>query len=82
MAYQLVLSVCWIALSADCQGAGIGRKLIHHAMDLKKELELEVYTDNNQAFVFYKALGFAEISRRAQDDEGLPFENALLRLTI
>jgi hypothetical protein len=29
---------------------------------------------------FYASLGFEELSRRASDDEGLPFENALLRL--
>lgn len=35
-----------------------------------------MYTANTQAFAFYKALGFEEISRRPSDDQGLPFENA------
>jgi ribosomal protein S18 acetylase RimI-like enzyme len=46
----------------------------------KGELSLEVYTQNEQAVRFYTALGFLEVSRRSADDEGLPFENAHLRL--
>lgn len=63
------------------QGLGAGRALVFHALGLKGELCLEVYTANAQALGFYKSLGFEEISRRAQDDEGLPFENARMRLT-
>lgn len=63
------------------QGHGIGRALIAHALALRGELELEVYTGNAQAFGFYKSLGFIEQSRRATDDEGQPFENAHMRLT-
>ncbi len=62
------------------QGNGIGRTLVAHALKLKGELVLEVYTGNRQAYAFYDALGFKEQSRRAQDDEGLPFENAQMRL--
>ena len=62
------------------QGQGIGRKLIAHAMVRKGELSLEVFTQNEQAVRFYTALGFLEVSRRSADDEGLPFENAHLRL--
>ena len=67
-------------VSPDAQGQGIGRTLIDHAMSLKGELELEVYLDNPGACAFYTALGFAEISRRDHDDQGLPFANARLRL--
>lgn len=63
------------------QGHGVGHALIAHALKLKGELMLEVYTDNAQAYSFYKALGFKELSRRATDDEGLPFENAKMHLT-
>ncbi len=63
------------------QGHGIGRALIAHALALKGELELEVYTENAQAFRFYKSQGFIELSRRAEDDEGLPFENARMRMS-
>lgn len=63
------------------QGLGIGRALIDHALALKGELELEVYTENAQAFRFYNSQGFIELSRRAEDDEGLPFENARMRMS-
>lgn len=62
------------------QGKGIGRRLIAHALDLKGELSLEVYTANEQAMRFYRSLGFFEVSRRSTDDDGLPFENARLSL--
>jgi len=60
------------------QGKGIGRRLIAHALDLKGELSLEVYTANEQAMRFYRSLGFLEVSHRSTDDDGLPFENARL----
>ncbi len=62
------------------QGGGVGRRLVQHATQLKGELRLEAYTANTQAFAFYKALGFEELSRRTEDDQGLPFENALMFL--
>lgn len=62
------------------QGQGIGRKLIAHALERKGKLSLEVYLQNRRAVRFYEGLGFVEVSRRANDDEGLPFENAHLQL--
>lgn len=62
------------------QGKGIGRRLIAHALDLKGDLSLEVYTANEQAMRFYRSLGFLEVSRRSTDDDSLPFENARLSL--
>ena len=73
--------ICGLFIAPHCQGLGIGRRLIAHALALKGELNLEVYTHNAQAMRFYAGLGFQEISRRAIDDEGHPFENAHLRLT-
>ncbi|GGX55078.1 acetyltransferase [Tateyamaria omphalii] len=67
-------------VAPHCQGTGIGRRLITHALDLKGALSLEVYTENVQALDFYNALGFKELSRRAVDDDGLPFENAQMEL--
>lgn len=69
-----------IFVSPDRQGSGLGRRLIAHAVALKGELTLEVYTDNRQAMAFYKRLGFQEISRRDVDDDGNAFENARLHL--
>lgn len=62
------------------QGAGIGRLLVSHALQLKGQLRLEVYTANTQAYAFYENLGFEDQSRRSEDDEGLPFENAQMLL--
>ena len=69
-----------IFVSPAQQGRGIGRHLITHALNLAGELELEVYTDNQQAMNFYASIGFQELSRRACDDDGHAFENARLRL--
>lgn len=67
-------------VAPERQGLGTGRALVGHALALKGELSLEVYTANDQACRFYGSLGFEEIARRPMDDEGLPFENAYLRL--
>lgn len=66
-------------VAPERQGLGAGRALVGHALALKGELSLEVYTANDQACRFYASLGFEEIARRPMDDEGLPFENAHLR---
>lgn len=67
-------------INPSAQGRGIGRALIAHALTLKHQLSLEVYADNAKACAFYRQLGFREISRRPKDDNGLPFENILMRL--
>lgn len=68
-------------IAPDHQGHGLGRLLVEDALARHGALSLEVYTANEAAFGFYKALGFREISRRPEDDEGYPFENARLELT-
>lgn len=67
-------------VSPSRQGGGVGRRLVRHAAQLKGSLRLEVYTANQQAFAFYRSLGFEELSRRPSDDQGLPFENAQMLL--
>lgn len=67
-------------VAPQMQGRGIGRRLIDHAMGLRGELDLDVYVLNAAAMRFYRQIGFQEVSRRAVDDEGLPFEKARLRL--
>ncbi|MDH7790135.1 GNAT family N-acetyltransferase [Ochrobactrum sp. AN78] len=62
------------------QGHGIGRRLIAYALAMKGELSLEVYVNNERAYRFYKQLGFQEISRRAEDDNGFPFANIEMQL--
>ncbi|RCK47623.1 acetyltransferase [Thalassospira profundimaris] len=60
-------------------GKNIGRSLVEHVSPLKPWLELEVYAANPLAAPFYRKLGFREISRRANDDEGRPFELIRMR---
>ena len=67
-----------IFIATDRQGLGIGRRLIADALTRKGEVCLEVYTENEQAVRFYRALGFQEVSRRAVDDSGFPFPSAVL----
>ncbi|NUS69444.1 MAG: GNAT family N-acetyltransferase, partial [Ensifer adhaerens] len=50
------------------QGAGIGRLLVSHALQLKGQLRLEVYTANTQANAYYENLGFEDQTRRSEDD--------------
>ncbi len=69
-----------IFVAPDQQGRGIGRALIGHVLARKGALTLEAYTRNIQAMRFYAGLGFREVSRRAVDDNDMPFENALLEL--
>ncbi|MDV2657681.1 GNAT family N-acetyltransferase [Pseudomonas aeruginosa] len=61
------------------QGNGVGRALITHALKLKGELQLDVYADNRSAHSFYQRLGFEEVARQAEDDNGLPFEIVRMR---
>ena len=68
-------------VSPEHQGRGIGRMLIQHAAAQNGSLQLEVYTANARAYGFYASLGFKELSRRSEDDQGLPFENARMGLS-
>ncbi|MCQ4438187.1 GNAT family N-acetyltransferase, partial [Clostridioides difficile] len=72
-------SIGGLFVAPAMQGHGIGRALVEHALALKGSLELEVYADNRDAHAVYTRLGFDEISRRDEDDEGLPFANILMR---
>ncbi len=60
-------------------GGGHARGLVEHAARLKPFLELDVYAANPVARGFYRHLGFKEIGRRPQDDEGRPFELIRMR---
>lgn len=71
-----------IFIAPKLQGSGTGRKLIAHALALKGELTLEVYTANIQALRFYTSLGFKELARRDWDDCGYPYQNATLHLKV
>lgn len=64
----------------DVQGCGTGQVLIRHALKLKGDLSLEVYSDNERACRFYSRLGFKITGERAEDDDGLPFRNIRMEL--
>ncbi|TCW83055.1 GNAT family N-acetyltransferase [Burkholderia sp. SRS-46] len=72
-------SIGGLFVAPAMHGRGIGRALVAHALALKGTLELEVYADNRAACAFYERLGFEEISRRAEDDDGAPFTNIRMR---
>ncbi|WP_129598317.1 N-acetyltransferase [Anaerophilus nitritogenes] len=42
----------------NCQGGGVGKKLINHTKKIYEKLTLEVYKKNEKAVGFYKKVGF------------------------
>lgn len=57
-------------VSDECQGKGIGRKLIDHCKNIYSELEVAVYADNKQAVGFYEKCGFKTVSQQKNSDSG------------
>lgn len=74
-------SIGGLFVAPAMHGHGIGRALVAHALAIKGALDLEVYADNRAACAFYARLGFEEVSRRDEDDDGLPFANIRMRST-
>ncbi|ALX14366.1 acetyltransferase [Burkholderia cepacia JBK9] len=74
-------SIGGLFVAPAMHGHGIGRALVEHALAIKGALDLEVYADNRDARAFYGRLGFEEVSRRDEDDDGLPFANIRMRST-
>lgn len=60
--------VAAIFVSPGKQGKGLGKLLISHAKKLRKELELNVYQENENSVAFYKANGF-RILKESLDTE-------------
>ena len=60
-------------------GHGLGKALVLHAAALKGALDVEVYAANEAALGFYRRIGFVEVLRHSQDDEGRPFEVIRMR---
>ena len=63
----------------SAHGRGVGRALIEHAAEVKRQLEVEVYALNAGALEFYQRLGFTRTGTRDSDDQGRPLQ--LVRLT-
>ena len=57
---------------------GIGRALIDHALELRKELEVEVFTENVIGRAFYARYGFELMQKKVHDQTGLD----LMRLRL
>lgn len=54
----------------DCQGNGIGKKLINYAMNKYKKLNLAVYKDNKKSVDFYMNRGFKIVKEQEDEDSG------------
>jgi putative acetyltransferase len=52
------------------QGKGIGRMLIQKAKELRSDLTLRVYTDNEKAVQFYEMCGFKPVSQEVDEHTG------------
>lgn len=52
-------------------GAGIGRALMDHARDLRRELEVEVFAENAIGRAFYARYGFELIQEKVHEQTGL-----------
>lgn len=56
-----------------CRGAGVGRRLVEHAVSLHPILTTDVNEQNAQAVGFYRRLGFVATGRSPTDDRGRPY---------
>lgn len=61
------------------RGAGIGRMLVAHALDLHPVLTTEVNEQNEQAVGFYERLGFIPTGRSERDGQGRAYPLIHLR---
>ena len=68
-------------IDAASRGAGVGRKLVAHALSLQPILTVDVNEQNSQAVGFYERLGFSPTGRSETDDEGRPYPVIHLRLS-
>ncbi len=62
------------------RGQGIGRKLLHHAVNVWRCTLVDVNEQNIQAVGFYKRMGFIVEGRSAVDGMGKPFPLLHMRL--
>jgi putative acetyltransferase len=60
-------TIAAIFVSPNCQGKGIGKKLIAKSKEIRKHLNLTVYKENLKSVEFYKNCGFK--FEREQTDE-------------
>ncbi len=59
-----------IFVRSEFQGRGIGSLLLNHAMDLRNNLQLEMFCKNQKSVEFYKTKGFSIISESIDNETG------------
>lgn len=59
-----------IFVDLECQGEGVGQKLMEKAKSLRKRIRLDVYKDNVKAVAFYKRSGFQEVCEKRDPHTG------------
>ena len=62
------------------RGQGIGRRLLHSAVETLGANALDVNEQNPQAFGFYERMGFEVVGRSAVDTTGKPYPLLHMRL--
>lgn len=67
-----------IFLQPSCHGKGLGRALLDKARELRDELEVEVFSDNEIGRAFYGKCGFELLEKKIHPPTG--FELLRLRL--
>lgn len=60
-------------------GNGVGRLLVHHALQRHPQLTTDVNEQNTQAMGFYLHMGFVPCGRSERDGEGRPYPLIHLR---
>jgi putative acetyltransferase len=63
----------------DHRGQGVGKRLLHFALDNLNAHQLDVNEQNEQAFGFYMKQGFAVVGRSEVDGMGQPYPLLHLR---
>jgi len=66
-------------IDAGHRGAGIGRALLTHALQLHPALTADVNEQNVQAVGFYERMGFQRVGRSGVDGQGRPYPLIHLR---
>ncbi|UOX33077.1 GNAT family N-acetyltransferase [Flavobacterium sediminilitoris] len=64
----------------NVRGIGIGKKLLHYAINELKITNVDVNEQNEQAVGFYKHFGFEIINRSELDFSGKPFPILYMKL--
>ena len=68
-------------IDAAARGKGVGKKLLHHAIEVHGARRLDVNEQNPQAHGFYLHEGFIDASRSELDPAGRPFPTIHMELS-